>query len=498
MDFAEEEEFEFESDGEDVGDTGTLRYSNSELGITDEPSESKPYQVLREEEVIGRCQEMITYICDVCDMRRSTAASLLRHVKWNPELVVDQMTDDHSRLKLMKAAGLSGTRRPTQTHSTSTIHCLVCYEVVVPSETFCLNCLHYYCISCWRGYLTYAVQCGAGCVYTRCMFPDCKELVEDDIFKQICSPDVFQRYEFFFFRQFVADNVYMKWCPAPGCQYIIQTERRQMTVKCECGFAFCFACASYDIGDHMPATCDQVAKWLEKETDESENVKWMLVNTKKCPVCRAPIEKNGGCMHMTCSKSLGGCGHEFCWLCRGPWKEHGSNTGGYYKCNRYDESTEKTEETKVSAVKTELERYMFHYHRYESHRNAHKIANKQLEQADEKGKQLQDKFSVRPIDTVFLVEATQQLLRNRRVLEFSYIYGYYLTEEGPERNLFLYLQEDLEKHTNALSTLYERCDLRDYSAFYAWKEQVANYTNVTKKFLEKFVEGVSKGLTAAD
>ena len=37
---------------------------------------------------------------------------------------------------------------------------------------------------------------------------------------------------------------------------------------------------------------------------------------------------------------------------------------------------------------------------------------------------MQDLFGVRPIDTVFLIEATKQLLRNRRVLEFSYIYGY--------------------------------------------------------------------------
>jgi hypothetical protein len=46
--------------------------------------------------------------------------------------------------------------------------------------------------------------------------------------------------------------------------------------------------------------------------------------------CRRPIEKNQGCMHMTCSQ----CRHEFCWLCEGSWAEHGERTGGFYNCNR--------------------------------------------------------------------------------------------------------------------------------------------------------------------
>ena len=59
------------------------------------------------------------------------------------------------------------------------------------------------------------------------------------------------------------------------------------------------------------------------------------MNTKLCPSCRKPIEKNQGCNHMTC-RSIG-CKYEFCWLCMGPWTEHGSVTGGFYKCNKFDE-----------------------------------------------------------------------------------------------------------------------------------------------------------------
>jgi ariadne-1 len=247
----------------------------------------------------------------------------------------------------------------------------------------------------------------------------------------------------------------------------------------------------------MPCPCPQVEEWLQKASDESENVTWMLANTKKCPECRSPIEKNGGCMHMTCKKNSGGCGYEFCWLCRGPWTEHGSATGGYYNCNKYDKSKAKEEDITAYDAKTELEAYMFYYHRYESHRNAMKIADEQRKEANKKELGLLEKFEVRSADTKFLLEATEQLLRNRRVLQYSYVYGYYLDKKSQEKNLFEYLQEDLEKHTNFLSTLYETPidKMNEYQEFMKWKEQVSNYTRITKKFLENFVEGVSGGLT---
>jgi ariadne-1 len=79
------------------------------------------------------------------------------------------------------------------------------------------------------------------------------------------------------------------------------------------------------------------------------------------------------------------------------------------------------------------------------------VADEQRKKADKKGLKLQNKFEVRYQETKFLLEATEQLLTNRRILEYSYVYGYYLDKKKiTEKNLFEDLQENLEKHTNFL------------------------------------------------
>jgi len=91
-------------------------------------------------------------------------------------------------------------------------------------------------------------------------------------------------------------------------------------------------------------------KWEMKNSSESENLTWIMANTKNCPnpKCQRAIEKNQGCNHMQCKI----CGEDFCWVCCGPWKDHNSSTGGYYKCNRFVEDTK--EKTAKENAKNEL------------------------------------------------------------------------------------------------------------------------------------------------
>jgi ariadne-1 len=102
---------------------------------------------------------------------------------------------------------------------------------------------------------------------------------------------------------------------------------------------------------------------------------------------------------------------------------------------------------------------------------------------------------VRATDVKFLAEATVSLVECRRTLAYSYVYGFYLGKNAPQRLLFEYLQEDLEKYCNHLHGLYEK-PLESITDFPRWKEEIANCIRVTMKFLENFNAGVAAGLTS--
>lgn len=55
-----------------------------------------------------------------------------------------------------------------------------------------------------------------------------------------------------------------------------------------------------------------------------------LQGCKRCPQCHMYIEKNEGCMHMTCCK----CRHEFCWECMSSWKGSCSAPSFYHNSAR--------------------------------------------------------------------------------------------------------------------------------------------------------------------
>merc|ERR1712216_109236 len=105
-------------------------------------------------------------------------------------------------------------------------------------------------------------------------------------------------------------------------------------------------------------------KWEKKNLDEGEDATWIRVNTKLCPKCSNPIEKNGGCMHMTCRRP-GGCGHEFCWICMADWNNHKT-------CNAEKESKD-TEEKAMA--KSALMRYSHFFERYMAHHGAQQFAS---------------------------------------------------------------------------------------------------------------------------
>ena len=80
----------------------------------------------------------------------------------------------------------------------------------------------------------------------------------------------------------------------------------------------CFTCRTR--GAHRPLACGAAERWEQlaakhrrgeggASNSNPESVDWIMGNTKPCPQCKAPIQKNGGCNHMHCTI----CGSHFDW-----------------------------------------------------------------------------------------------------------------------------------------------------------------------------------------
>lgn len=121
-------------------------------------------------------------------------------------------------------------------------------------------------------------------------------------------------------------------------------------VQCDCSLIWCFGCK---LEGHYPATCEAI-EWYNKQNNRSTRVtaednlatlNWLNKFTQDCPACKSPIEKNGGCNHMTCRT----CGGHFCWVCRGQW------TGGtHYSCSSPSDHTDRNLQTRFALFESTL------------------------------------------------------------------------------------------------------------------------------------------------
>lgn len=171
-------------------------------------------------------------------------------------------------------------------------------------------------------------------------------IVPHSFFQKYLKGDTLVTYNKWACKSYTDDNRNVRWCPYPGCDFCLEfADLGRSDVMCKCGNSFCFKCGGES---HRPVDCKTNNLWKTKNSNESENITWIMANTKQCPQCQKPIEKNQGCNHMTCKM----CRHEFCWLCMGKWTEHGQSTGGYYNCNKY-EDLKKEASAPVKSTKTQ-------------------------------------------------------------------------------------------------------------------------------------------------
>lgn len=497
----QEEHLQSDTDGEEE--------DYFEYSAGDEESEPRQpqahYTILSEPMILRRQAEDIENVSGVLSVSKPDAGILLRHFMWSVNKVNDEWFQDEEGVRkavgLLKASGEAGT---SQTQLT----CGICFDTFARKEMKAPSCgQHFFCNCCWIGYLNNAIMDGPGSLSLRCPDPSCGSAVREDMVMSLVSDDLKSKYRRYLLRSYVEDNRKTKWCPAPGCEYAVEYVPGSTTydIVCKCGLMFCWNCLEEA---HRPVDCRTVSQWIMKNSAESENINWILAHSKPCPKCKRPIEKNQGCMHMSCTPP---CKFEFCWLCLGAWNDHGERTGGFYACNRYE--TAKSEgaydeaERRRDMAKHSLERYTHYYERWVTNEQSRVKALDSLQEMQKtKIEALSNKQSQPVSQLKFVLEACMQVVQCRRVLKWTYAYGYYLPETDPaKRNFFEYLQGEAENGLERLHKCAEK-ELQAYCSdgeeieisFNEFRTKLAGLTSVTHNYFENLVRALENGLTDVD
>jgi len=321
-----------DENGEGVDDCGSAYIDDSAMEAL--MASDKGYRFVNQKQVSVQVVERITELEDLYNMCLEQLFLIARHYSWDKDTMNNKWFADSEVLKF--TLGLEFDTRiprlkPQVNASLPSQHggyCTICYEQIDMTNSFSLSCQHTFCHPCWQDYLQTKVRSGYQGIDAACMQSGCNMRVGHDTFEKFLkpSPKDLETYWKWLCKSFTDNSKNVAWCPNYQCNLCCErTDETRMLyeLKCECGTEFCFKCSKVS---HMPCDCETAEQWNIKANAESENVTWIAANTKSCPGCHRNIEKNQGCNHMTCAQ----CRHEFCWICMGDWKMHGSATGGYY------------------------------------------------------------------------------------------------------------------------------------------------------------------------
>lgn len=159
---------------------------------------------------------------------------------------------------------------------------------------------------------------------------------------------------------------------------------------------------------------------------------------------------------MTCKH----CKHEFCWLCLEKWSIHGTATGGYYKCNRYEQQNEVNNIAEEEKTKIRLRYYAGRFQsNQQSLQQELKFKNENLDshiKAIEINSGKVFTLYYQKIDKIIIKESFNELIKTREVLRNSYAYEYYNDKVKEKKLVFEEYLESLQSITEQLSDAIAR------------------------------------------
>lgn len=198
--------------------------------------------------------------------------------------------------------------------------CSICCSNFVPGDGrkfHNANCHTYCCDDCVRDVLTHSVNNGQ---VSQINCPSCGVHLTTQEVARWLEPADCERFHRFLLKKMLTHFPNLQECGNPGCENAVIVDDSEGCGKlndwvCEACAATCPWCKQEA---HPRRKCPAQRKFARSEAKQKLWTAFSL--SKRCPGCKVPIIKKGGCPHMTCKNPA--CGHQWCWHCKKDWSKH--------------------------------------------------------------------------------------------------------------------------------------------------------------------------------
>jgi len=254
--------------------------------------------------------------------------------------------------------------------------CLICFDR--PLEHSGLSCLatcgHCVCAGCWAAYIQSTAKSGQPASIS-CPGHKCKASIDlfdaahvlFNVSSSLCeTTTIFNKMVSNELEHYCRQAKIGRFCRSPTCGRLLTPSTRGTDfeagsgwniLQCSCGATLCADCPGSERA-HPGVSCSRYIEFREnidsgKADSEYASYLYLLQHSRPCPRCHFPIERDGGCNHVRCTK----CRYYFCWMCGGL----GNECMAYF-CSKTqkrfeDEAPKPDDDAHINSIVAEMNKY---------------------------------------------------------------------------------------------------------------------------------------------